>query len=170
MKPSIALNTHRAAIRDLASRFRTANSRVFGSVLRGHDRDGSDLDLLVDALPGATLFDPGGLAQKVSRSSGARGAARMTDEPAAEAFAGKTVEEKRAQDLAYERWFRSKVLAGIVDGAKANLILVRSGQPNDRQFANPLEATIVGHQSIGPRTKRGRYLQCIRQPQLVTRA
>lgn len=39
----------------------------------------------------------------------------MTDEPAAEAFAGKPVEDKRAQDLAYERWFRSKVLAGIVN-------------------------------------------------------
>lgn len=39
----------------------------------------------------------------------------MTDEPAAEAFAGKTVEDKRAEDSAYDRWFRSKVLAGIVD-------------------------------------------------------
>ena len=34
---------------------------MFGSVLRGTDEDGSDLDLLVDALPGATLFDLGGL-------------------------------------------------------------------------------------------------------------
>jgi predicted nucleotidyltransferase len=43
------------------TRFHTANPRVFGSVLNGTDRDGSDLDLLVDALPGATLFDLGGL-------------------------------------------------------------------------------------------------------------
>jgi uncharacterized protein len=35
--------------------------RVFGSVLNGSDAEGSDLDLLVDALPGATLFDLGGL-------------------------------------------------------------------------------------------------------------
>jgi predicted nucleotidyltransferase len=34
---------------------------VFGSAIRGTDEDGSDLDLLVDALPGATLFDLGGL-------------------------------------------------------------------------------------------------------------
>jgi predicted nucleotidyltransferase len=34
---------------------------VFGSALLGTDKDGSDLDLLVDALPGATLFDLGGL-------------------------------------------------------------------------------------------------------------
>lgn len=46
---------------EAASRFRTANPRAFGSVLLGTDQDGSDLDLLVDALPGATLFDLGGL-------------------------------------------------------------------------------------------------------------
>ena len=42
-------------------RFRVANPRIFGSVLHGTGRDGSDLDLLVDALPGATLFDLGDL-------------------------------------------------------------------------------------------------------------
>jgi predicted nucleotidyltransferase len=61
MKPSVALDAHRSAVREAARRFRTANPRVFGSVVKGLDRDGSDLDLLVDALPGATLFDLGGL-------------------------------------------------------------------------------------------------------------
>jgi len=61
MRPSIALNLKRGAVREAAGRFRTANPRVFGSVLHGTDLDGSDLDLLVDALPGATLFDLGGL-------------------------------------------------------------------------------------------------------------
>lgn len=61
MKPSVALDQKRNAVRDAASRFRTANPRVFGSTLHGDDHDGSDLDLLVDALPGATLFDLGGL-------------------------------------------------------------------------------------------------------------
>jgi predicted nucleotidyltransferase len=61
MKPSIALDLKRNAIREAVSRFHTANPRVFGSVLHGNDQDGSDLDLLVDALPGATLFDLGGL-------------------------------------------------------------------------------------------------------------
>jgi hypothetical protein len=51
----------RNAVREAVNRFRTANPRVFGSVLHGTDRDGSDLDLLVDALPGATLLDLGGL-------------------------------------------------------------------------------------------------------------
>lgn len=61
MRPSAALDLKRTAVREAVSRFRTANPRVFGSVLRGTDQDGSDLDLLVDALPGATLFDLGGL-------------------------------------------------------------------------------------------------------------
>lgn len=61
MKPSVALNLKRAAIRSATSRFKAANPRIFGSVLHGTDGDGSDLDLLVDALPGATLFDLDGL-------------------------------------------------------------------------------------------------------------
>lgn len=61
MKPSVALESKRSIVREMASRFHTDNIRVFGSVLYGKDQDGSDLDLLVDALPGATLFDLGGL-------------------------------------------------------------------------------------------------------------
>ncbi|WJF89090.1 nucleotidyltransferase family protein [Paraburkholderia bonniea] len=51
----------RSAVREAVNRFRTANPRVFGSVLHGTGRDGSDLDLLADTLPGATLLDLGGL-------------------------------------------------------------------------------------------------------------
>ena len=61
MRPSVVLDMQRNAVREAVNRFRTANPRVFGSVLHGTDRDGSDLDLLVDALPGATLLDLGGL-------------------------------------------------------------------------------------------------------------
>jgi uncharacterized protein len=57
MRPSVVLNLKRNAIREAVSRFCTANPRVFGSVLRGTHQEGSDLDLLVDALPGATLLD-----------------------------------------------------------------------------------------------------------------
>lgn len=52
-------------MREAASRFPVTNLRVFGSVLRGNDQDGSDLDLLVDALPGATLLDLGGLQSEL---------------------------------------------------------------------------------------------------------
>lgn len=61
MKPSAAFNLYRHAIRASVSRRHTANPRVFGSVLKGTDKEGSDLDILVDALPGTTLFDLGGL-------------------------------------------------------------------------------------------------------------
>lgn len=61
MRPSAALALKRTAVREVTGRFRTTNPRVFGSVVHGTDQDGSDLDLLVDALPGATLFDLGGL-------------------------------------------------------------------------------------------------------------
>jgi len=65
VRPSVVLDMKRSAVREAAGRFRTANPRVFGSVLHGSDRDGSDLDLLVDALPGATLFDLGGLQDEL---------------------------------------------------------------------------------------------------------
>jgi uncharacterized protein len=61
MKPSIALHQQQVRIRQLTTRFRAANPRIFGSVLHGLDEEGSDLDLLVDPLPGTTLFDLGGL-------------------------------------------------------------------------------------------------------------
>jgi predicted nucleotidyltransferase len=61
MKPSEALDGRRELVRDAARRFRTTNLRYFGSALHGYDREGSDLDILVDPLPGTTLFDLGGL-------------------------------------------------------------------------------------------------------------
>ncbi len=70
MKPSIALALHREAVRQAAQRFRTANPRVFGSVVHGDDSDDSDLDLLVDPLPGATLFDLGGLQVELEEMLG----------------------------------------------------------------------------------------------------
>jgi predicted nucleotidyltransferase len=61
MNPSNALIENRSAVREIVARFRTTNPRVFGSVLAGADGIDSDLDLLVDPLPGTTLFDLGGL-------------------------------------------------------------------------------------------------------------
>jgi predicted nucleotidyltransferase len=61
MKPSLALQLHSSAICKVVERHRGCNPRVFGSVLRGEDKDESDLDLLIDTLPGATLFDLGAI-------------------------------------------------------------------------------------------------------------
>lgn len=70
MKPSIALDQNREAIRALAVQYRAANPRVFGSAARGEDKEDSDLDLLVDALPGTTLFDLGDLHHAIEQLLG----------------------------------------------------------------------------------------------------
>ncbi len=72
MKPSVALNEKRGAVREATVRCRAANPRIFGSVLHGSDKEGSDLDLLVDAMPGATLFDLGGLQDELEELLGVR--------------------------------------------------------------------------------------------------
>jgi len=70
MRPSEALNQHRDAVYLAAARYRVANPRVFGSALHGDDHDGSDLDLLVDTLPGTTLLDLGGLQDELQELLG----------------------------------------------------------------------------------------------------
>lgn len=65
MKPSAALEQHREAVRAITARHHVTNVRVFGSVLRGEDRDDSDLDLLVDPTPETTLFDIGAIRQEL---------------------------------------------------------------------------------------------------------
>ena len=71
MSLAAIIETRSAAIRRLVSRHRAANPRLFGSVLRGADGRDSDIDILVDALPGATLFDLGGLQQDLQDLLGA---------------------------------------------------------------------------------------------------
>jgi uncharacterized protein len=61
VKPSQALALHRREIRELVEHNRARNPRIFGSVLHGHDTETSDLDVLVDPIPGTTLLDLGGL-------------------------------------------------------------------------------------------------------------
>lgn len=61
VRPSAILDANRQAVREAVSRYRTTNPRVFGSVLHGTDHEDSDIDILVDTLPGATLLDLGGL-------------------------------------------------------------------------------------------------------------
>lgn len=69
-KASVIFDQHKAEIREIADRYPVANIRVFGSVLRGDDSDSSDIDLLVDTLPEATLFDLGGLQDELQRLLG----------------------------------------------------------------------------------------------------
>jgi len=72
LRPSQALRQHRDAVCLAAARYRVANPRVFGSALREDDSDGSDLDLLVEAMPGTTLLDLGGLQDELQEMLGVR--------------------------------------------------------------------------------------------------
>lgn len=65
MKPSIALQIHREAIRRIVADHRACNPRIFGSVLQGCDTEGSDLDLLIDPTPETTLFDIGAIRHEL---------------------------------------------------------------------------------------------------------
>jgi hypothetical protein len=56
MKPSEVLPQHRETIRHLVIEAGMANPRVFGSVLHGDDQENSDLDILVDPAPSASLL------------------------------------------------------------------------------------------------------------------
>jgi hypothetical protein len=48
---------YRDEIRAAAVRHHGRRVRLYGSVARGQERDGSDIDLLVDFTPGSSLFD-----------------------------------------------------------------------------------------------------------------
>ena len=65
MKPSIALDAHREEIRRIVAANRGLNPRVFGSVSRREDTEDSDLDLLIDAADGLSLFDMAEIALAV---------------------------------------------------------------------------------------------------------
>lgn len=65
MKPSIALQNNRVAIRTVVQRHRARNARVFGSVVHGADTDGSDLDILIDPTEETTMFDIGAIRHEL---------------------------------------------------------------------------------------------------------
>ncbi len=72
MKPSQALEIHRAELRELAARHGVLHPRVFGSVLSGEDTDDSDLDLLVDPGPHTSLITMAKLQNEAERMLGVR--------------------------------------------------------------------------------------------------
>jgi uncharacterized protein len=65
-----ALRERRAEILRVARKRRARRIAVFGSVARGEARHGSDVDLLVDFEPGASLLDQVGLFQDLEELLG----------------------------------------------------------------------------------------------------
>jgi predicted nucleotidyltransferase len=94
MKPSAALAMHRARLLARLDRAPVRNPRVFGSVAGGRDRDGSDLDLLVDVMPGATLFALGELQVDLEDMLGVH-VDLLTERDLPETFRGEVLAQAR---------------------------------------------------------------------------
>ena len=94
MKPSIALQTHRLAIRSVVERHNARNERVFGSVLRGEDQEGSDLDILIDPTPDTTLFDIGAIRHELLQLLGVQ-VDVLTPNALPDSFRAKVINEAR---------------------------------------------------------------------------
>jgi predicted nucleotidyltransferase len=65
-----SLRRYRREILDVAARHGARNVRVFGSVARGDDHEGSDVDVLIDVEPGRTLLDVIALEQDLQQLLG----------------------------------------------------------------------------------------------------
>ena len=70
MKPSLALASHREAIRRVVESHHACNVRVFGSAVHGDDSDDSDLDILIDPTPEMTLLDIGAIRHELLQLPG----------------------------------------------------------------------------------------------------
>lgn len=60
------IEQHRDEIRAIVEANRASNPSLFGSVLHGTDDADSDIDILIDADPDASLFDLGGIQYDLS--------------------------------------------------------------------------------------------------------
>ena len=64
------LQNKRSEILVLAAKHGASNVRLFGSVVRGEDREGSDVDFLVDMQETSSLFDLIALQQDIEKILG----------------------------------------------------------------------------------------------------
>ncbi|HTA79857.1 MAG TPA: nucleotidyltransferase family protein [Terracidiphilus sp.] len=80
MKPSEALPQYRETIRQLVEQAGMKNPRVFGSVLHGEDREDSDLDILIDPAPRASLLAMEVLQSRLASATGVKIDLRTPDE------------------------------------------------------------------------------------------
>ena len=94
MKPSLALQENRAAIRTVVERHRACNARVFGSVLHGEDQEGSDLDILIDPTPETTMFDIGAIRHELLQLLGVK-VDVLTPNALPDSFRSKIIAEAR---------------------------------------------------------------------------
>lgn len=72
MRPSEALRLHRDEVLAILARYPVKNPRIFGSVARGEDVEGSDLDLLVEPVGPVSYFALGSLASELEGALGCK--------------------------------------------------------------------------------------------------
>jgi predicted nucleotidyltransferase len=72
MRPSEALAIHRDQVIGFAAARGARSVRVFGSVAKGLDKEGSDLDLLVDLPLGTSLLGIVGLQLEIEDALGVK--------------------------------------------------------------------------------------------------
>lgn len=70
MRPSEALQAHRASTRSIVEAHHARNARVFGSVIHGNDTADSDLDILIDPTPDTTMMDIGAIRHELRKLLG----------------------------------------------------------------------------------------------------
>ena len=93
MRPSELIEHNRHHIADILTKYKTLdNLRVFGSVARGTDTEGSDVDFLIDANKGTTLLDLGGLQDDLQTLLGVK-VDLLTPEDVSKHFRDKILEE-----------------------------------------------------------------------------
>lgn len=64
------LLSQRERIRSIVARHKGANPRLFGSVASGKQHDSSDVDLLIDMMPGGSLLDLVNMQMELSKEIG----------------------------------------------------------------------------------------------------
>ena len=64
------ISSHRGQILALANKYGASEVRVFGSVAKGTADEHSDIDFLVDLVPGRSLMDLGGLLYELQHLLG----------------------------------------------------------------------------------------------------
>lgn len=80
MRPSEILPQHRETIRRLVQEAGMSNPRVLGSVVHGEDHEGSDLDILVNPSPRASLLAMELLQSRIALATGVKVNLRTPEE------------------------------------------------------------------------------------------
>lgn len=93
MRPSDLVRQRIDQVKKAISHYPVRNPRLFGSSARGDDRQGSDVDILVDPLPHTTLYDLAELELELESILGCKVDVRTPGELAPE------VAERVASDL-----------------------------------------------------------------------